>query len=59
VVPCQWRRIIGSSSGLTSPNLNFFTNRPFSRQYAEKCVKTAVFSKKKTGPQARFTDVSY
>ncbi|AXF66846.1 hypothetical protein DVA44_23530 [Leclercia sp. W17] len=32
VVPCQWRRIIGSSSALTSVKLKKSINRVFFRQ---------------------------
>ncbi|PJR59155.1 hypothetical protein CWM52_21785 [Raoultella sp. T31] len=34
VVPCQWRRIIGSSETLTSPVLKKLFNRSKSRHHA-------------------------
>ncbi|AUU88604.1 hypothetical protein C2U55_05590 [Enterobacteriaceae bacterium ENNIH3] len=40
VVPCQWRRIIGSSQEVTSPNFKKLFNRLF---FAQKVIKARVF----------------
>ncbi|ATY05674.1 hypothetical protein CEG88_23895 [Klebsiella aerogenes] len=40
VVPCQWRRIIGSSETLTSPVFKKLFNRLF---FAQNAIKAVVF----------------
>ncbi|PXK14829.1 hypothetical protein DMR21_25050 [Klebsiella variicola] len=43
VVPCQWRRIIGSNSEVTRGNSKKLFNRLFFQQCGEECRKKAPF----------------
>ncbi|HCR57601.1 MAG TPA: hypothetical protein DIW62_07805 [Raoultella sp.] len=43
VVPCQWRRIIGSSLTLTSPVCKKFFNRLFFQQTGPQSGKKPAF----------------
>ncbi|OVX18402.1 hypothetical protein B6J58_06745 [Klebsiella quasipneumoniae] len=43
VVPCQWRRIIGSNSEVTRGNAKKLFNRLFFQQCGEECRKKPPF----------------
>ncbi|PXI46366.1 hypothetical protein DMQ23_24390 [Klebsiella variicola] len=43
VVPCQWRRIIGSNSEVTRGNSKKLFNRLFFQQCGEECRKKLPF----------------
>ncbi|PAT28720.1 hypothetical protein CJ430_18640 [Klebsiella pneumoniae] len=44
VVPCQWRRIIGSNSEVTRGNAKKVFNRLFFQQRGEECRKNRRFA---------------
>ncbi|MEG3110031.1 hypothetical protein SC127_04755, partial [Pantoea sp. T14] len=53
-LPCQWRRIIGSSSGLTSANLKFLFNRSIFKPPAYFMNQLSLFTHKKRAKRPVF-----